>query len=78
MNLLERIANDPVLYAIRILALGILLLFLAGIAWGQTEFAVQCKDGICSMKESDLDKLQFIINALVEKITELKGKTGCT
>jgi hypothetical protein len=77
MNLIERIGNAPVFYAIRILVL-LVLLAVVGLALGQTEFVVACKDGICQMKESDLEKLQYIINALVERIQDLQGKSGCT
>jgi hypothetical protein len=76
MNLIERIGDAPVFYAIRILVL-LVLLAVVGLALGQTEFIVACQNGICQMKESDLEKLQLIINALVEKIHELQGKSGC-
>ena len=77
MNLLDRISQDPVFYALRLLALFALLAFV-GFAFAQTEFQVVCSEGICQMRESDLEKLQAIINALVERIYELQGKSGCT
>jgi hypothetical protein len=76
MNLLDRISQDPVFYALRLLALFALLAFV-GFAFAQTEFQVVCSEGICQMRESDLEKLQAIINALVERIYELQGKSGC-
>jgi hypothetical protein len=77
MNLLDRISQDPVFYAIRLLALFALLAFV-GFAFAQTEFQVVCSEGICQMRESDLEKLQAIINAMYEKILELQAKGACT
>ena len=48
------------------------------VAYAQTEFAVQCENGLCVLRESDLMKLQQIINALVDRIQELQDKGGCT
>lgn len=76
--LLDKIAHDPALYAIRVCVGFFLFLIVFVLAYGQTEIQVGCKDGICYMKESDLDKLQQIVNALINKIQELEGKSGCT
>ena len=78
MSLLDRIANDPVAYAFRILALLVLLFIVAAVAYGQTQFPVACRDGYCTMREADLERLQAIINAMVERIQELQAKTNCT
>lgn len=78
MSLLHRIAQDPVPYAFRLIVWGVLLLLIAVTVYAQTEFPVACEKGICHMREADLEKLQQIINALVNKIVELQGKTGCT
>ncbi len=60
-----------------LLALLIVVLIVAS-AYAQTEFMVSCQDGFCIMRESDLERLQQIINALVNRIEELKDKTGCS
>ena len=77
MNILERIAQDPAYYALRILALLVLFFVVVAVVYAQTEFQVACQNGICQMRESDLIKLQQIINALVDRIQELQAKDGC-
>lgn len=58
--------------------IGLLLaVFLCAVAYAQTEFVVACKDGICQMRESDLDKLQKIIDAMYARLVELQKGT-CT
>jgi len=78
VSLLDRIANDTVAYAFRILALLALLFIVAAVAYGQTQFPVACRDGYCTMREADLERLQAIINAMVDRIQELQAKTNCT
>ena len=78
MSLLDRIAHDPAFYAIRIFVLGVCLLLVVAAVYGQSEFQVVCQNGICQMREVDLDRLQQIINAMVNKIQELQAKTNCT
>ena len=78
MSLLDRIAHDPAYYAIRLIVLGALLFFVIVAAYGQTQFPVACRDGYCTMREADLERLQAIINAMVERIQDLQAKTGCT
>lgn len=77
MSLLERISQDPVFYAIRLLALFALLAFV-GFAFAQTEFQMMCSEVLCTMKESDVEKLQAIINWMANKIVELQDKGACT
>ena len=55
-----------------------LILGMFGCAYAQTEFMVACQNGICQIKESDLVKLQQIINALVDKLEQLQARGGCT
>jgi len=78
MRLLDRIANDPFVYAARLFVLAVVLIVAISYVYAQEEFAVVCRDGFCTMKESDLDRLQSIINAMVDRILELQAKTGCT
>ena len=52
------------------------ILFQAMPALSQTEFLVACENGVCHIREADLLRLQSVINALVERITELQGKCG--
>ena len=78
MNLLERIAHDPAYYAIRLLVLGLVLFLVVAVVYAQSEFPVACSNGYCTMREADLDRLQQIINAMVDKINELQAKTNCT
>ena len=77
-SLIDRIAHDPAYYAIRLFVLGVCLLLVVAAVYGQTEFQVRCENGYCTMREVDLDRLQQIINAMVNRIQELQAKTGCT
>jgi len=54
------------------------LLVAAALLYAQSEVSIHCQDGWCIMKEADVDRIQAVINALVERIEELKGKSGCT
>ncbi len=56
----------------------VLLVLVVAIAYAQTEFQVVCQNGLCTMRETDLERLQEIINALVNRIQELQGKSGCS
>lgn len=78
MSLFDRIINDPVPYAIRVIIFVLLFILVVLVAYGQTQFQVACKDGWCAMRETDLERLQAIINAMVERIQELQAKTNCT
>lgn len=78
MRLLDRIAQDPVFYAVRLLVFGSLLFLVVVAVYAQTEFQVTCENGWCKMKEADMDKLQTIIEMMANKIMELKATTGCS
>lgn len=54
------------------------LLVAAALPYAQESVMVKCENGYCIIKESDLDHVQQVIYALLEKIEELKGKTGCS
>ena len=56
----------------------VLIVLMSAVAFAQTEFMVSCQGGVCQMRESDLMKLQAIINALVGRVEELQAKGGCT
>ena len=60
-----------------LLALVAFVLIVA-VAYAQTEFMVACQNGICQIKESDLMKLQGVINALVDLLEQLQERGGCT
>lgn len=60
-----------------LLALVAFVLIVA-VAYAQTEFMVACQNGICQIKESDLMKLQGVINALVDRLEQLQARGGCT
>ena len=80
MSILDRIANDPVAYAFRILALLALLFIVAAVAYAQdvpvAEFA--CKDGVCVVSEQDAARLIQLFNWLQNEVLSLRAKTGCT
>lgn len=78
MSLIDRISHEPVYWAFRVLALLVLFLILVGVVYAQSEFQVTCENGICRMREADLDRLQEIITAMVNRIQELQAKTNCT
>ena len=60
-----------------LLALVVFVLIVA-IAYAQTEFHVACANGVCQIKESDLMRLQAIINSLVDRLEQLQARGGCT
>lgn len=66
-----------ILLALVTAALILVVLFHAVPALSQTEFVVACEGGVCRILESDLVKLQSIINALVEQLEQLRAKGGC-
>ena len=50
MRLLDRIANDPFVYAARLFVLAVVLIVAISYVYAQAEFAVVCRDGFCTMK----------------------------
>lgn len=56
----------------------LIFLLFASVAIAQTEFQVRCENGYCIMRESDLVRLQSVINALVNRIHELQERGGCS
>ena len=80
MKLLERIAQDPAYYALRVVALIVLFFIIAAIAYAQevpvAEFS--CKDGVCLIQEEQADRLIKMFYWLQQKVLELQAKTGCT
>lgn len=56
----------------------VLFVLVVAVAYAQTEFMVQCDKGICLIKESDLMKLQNVINALVDRVEQLQARSGCS
>ena len=63
----------------------VLLLFWAMASQAQTQFQMACDQGYCVMRESDVDRLQATINAIVKRMEELieenrslKERTGCS
>ena len=60
-----------------LIALALFVLVVSA-AYAQTEFMVACQGGVCQIKESDLVKLQSIINALIGRVEELQARGGCS
>ncbi len=58
-------------------ALACAILWQARPAFPQGQFRLQCENGVCTISEADVDRLQLLINALVNRILELQDKTGC-
>ena len=56
----------------------VLFVLVVAVAYAQTEFAVMCQNGYCTMREADLVKLQSIINALVDRLEQLQARGGCS
>jgi len=67
-----------ILLAIVAAALILAILFQARPAFPQTEFIVSCEGGVCQIREADLEKLQYLIDTLVNRILDLQAKTGCS
>lgn len=79
MNLLDRICQDPVPYAL-VIVLFLMLSLIIGIAVAQDVplGTFSCKDGLCVISEREVEVIARALEWLQSRVLELQAKPGRT
>ena len=56
----------------------LLIVLVVAVTHAQTSFPLTCQEGLCVIRESDVEKLQKLIDFMARRIQELQDRSGCS